>query len=242
MEKIKKENEKFLLECERWWIFALMICTAGFFGGYTYNVRGGVFCNAQTANFVLFALSLGNGDMTKALYYLIPMAAYLLGAVISELLPKKVNRILPLRWDTVFILFEIVMVVIIGFIPASAPVGICHVLINFICSMQYNTFRNAENIPAATTFCTAHTRSLGVYLVKWLRHTEEKSFLKRWLFHAGMITSFTLGAFLGTVCCRFAGTKAIWFSGIFLITAFADLLHADLTKEKHMRNVVPDGH
>lgn len=242
IQNIKKENDDFLLECERWWIFALMICVAGFYGGYTYSVRGGIFCNAQTANFVLFGMAVGNADIDKAIYYLIPMASYLGGTIISEILPKKFNKRFPLRWDTAFVLFEMIMVLIIGFIPSSAPVQICHIMINFICSMQYNTFRNAENIPASTTFCTAHTRSMGVYLVKWLRHRDEINFLKRCLFHMGMITAFIIGAFLATVCCRFFGTNAIWFAEILLFITFSDLLYADLTKEKDMHDKVPDGH
>lgn len=242
MENIKKENDRFLLECERWWIFALMICAAGFYGGYTYSVRGGVFCNAQTANFVLFGMAVGKADIQTALYYLIPMASYLGGTIISEFLPKKFNRHFPLRWDTAFVLFEMIVLLIIGFIPESAPVQISHIMINFICSMQYNTFRSAENIPAATTFCTAHTRSLGVYLVKWLKHRDEKNFLKRSLFHGGMIASFILGAFFATICCGCFGTKAIWFAEILLLITFADLLYADLTKEKNMRHRIPDGH
>ena len=38
---------------------------AGFYGAFTYSIRGGVFCNAQTANFVLFAMAwaMANGAM-----------------------------------------------------------------------------------------------------------------------------------------------------------------------------------
>ncbi len=244
MDKIrqKQENDNFLLECERWWVFALMMCIGGFYGGYTYSSRGGVFCNAQTANFVLFGIAVGNADWSLALYYLIPMVSYLSGTMISEFLPKKVNRRSPLRWDTLFIGFEILIVLILGFIPESAPVQICHILVNFMCSMQYNTFRAAEKIPMATTFCTAHVRSMGVYLVKWLKHRKETNFIKRSLFHAGMISVFILGVTLATVTCKIFGTRAIWFAEILLIITFADLLHADLTKEKGMLNRVPNGH
>ena len=220
----------------------MMICVAGFFGGYTYSVRGGIFCNAQTANIVLFSMAVGSADKEKAFYYLIPMASYLLGTIISEFIPKKVNRHFPVRWDTAFVLFEMIIVLIIGFIPESAPVQICHVIVNFVCSMQYNTFRNAEKIPAATTFCTAHTRSMGVYLVKWMKDRKDTGLLKRLLFHSGMIGSFALGALLATVCCRFFGTKAVWFTEILLLITFADLLHADLTKEKDLLDRVPHGH
>ena len=55
------------LECEKLWVFLTLMCVAGFFGAFTYTIRGGVFCNAQTANFVLFAMALGDGLWKKAL-------------------------------------------------------------------------------------------------------------------------------------------------------------------------------
>ena len=85
------ENNKSYLECEKKWIFEMLIFVAGFYGAFTYSIRGGVFCNAQTANFVLFAMAIGNRQFGQALYYLIPMGAYLLGAIISEALPKPIK-------------------------------------------------------------------------------------------------------------------------------------------------------
>ena len=49
MEAAKKEY----LECEKLWIFGVLMLAGGFLGAFTYSVRGGVFCNAQTGNFVL---------------------------------------------------------------------------------------------------------------------------------------------------------------------------------------------
>ena len=57
------------LECEKWWTFVLLMFVGGFFGAFTYSIRGGVFCNAQTANFVLSAVALGNGRWNESLYY-----------------------------------------------------------------------------------------------------------------------------------------------------------------------------
>lgn len=238
----KKENDSFLLECERWWIFALMMCIGGFYGGYTFICKGGVFCNAQTANFALLGIAVGSADWKKALYYLIPMVSYFSGTIISEILPKKVNKHIKIRWDTAFIGFEMIVVLILGFIPDSAPVQICHIIVNFMCSMQYNTFRNAEKIPTATTFCTAHVRNAGVYFVKWLKHKDETNFIKRSAFHFGMIMVFILGVILASILANIFGSSSIWFAEILLAITFADLLHADLTKEKGMLDRVPDGH
>ena len=52
--------EEEYLTCERRHIFFVLMGVAGFFGAFTYSIRGGIFCNAQTANFVLFAMALGN--------------------------------------------------------------------------------------------------------------------------------------------------------------------------------------
>lgn len=238
----KKDKPSFLLECERWWIFALMICLGGFYGAYTYICKGGVFCNAQTANFVMLGIAVGSADWKTALYYLIPMASYFSGTIISEFLPKKVNKHIKIRWDTAFIAFEMVIVLILALIPDTAPVQICHIMVNFMCSMQYNTFRNAEKIPTATTFCTAHVRSAGVYFVKWLRHKDDKSLIKRSGFHVGLILLFILGAISASLLSGIFGSKSILFAEILLIIAFIDLLHADLTKEKDMLDVVPHGH
>ena len=56
-EELEKKEEGFL-ECERWRCFLLLITVGGFFGAYTFSVKGGVFCNAQTANIVLFGMAL----------------------------------------------------------------------------------------------------------------------------------------------------------------------------------------
>ena len=72
------------LVCERWPVFALMMLAGGYFGAFTYTIRGGVFCNAQTGNFVLLAMALGRGEWGRASCFLIPITAYCLGAFVSE--------------------------------------------------------------------------------------------------------------------------------------------------------------
>ena len=47
------------LACERRRVCWLLMLTGGIFGAFTYILRGGVFCNAQTGNFLLLAMALG---------------------------------------------------------------------------------------------------------------------------------------------------------------------------------------
>ncbi len=177
----EKGADTYYLMCERKWIYHTLIVVAGCFGAYTYLLRGNVFCNAQTGNVVLMGLALGAGKWSEALYYLIPISAYLMGAFVSELLPNPIKRRFQIRWDTLLIGIEMAVVLGLGLIPASAPVQISQVAINFIASMQYNTFREAEGIPMATTFATNHIRQIGIGLAKEVRHfhTPDKSHRQR---------------------------------------------------------------
>ncbi len=220
-------------EWEKRWVFALLILVAGFYGGYTLVARGGVFCNGQTGNLALLGVALGSGNWRKAIYYLIPIGSYFLGIVVSETIPRQI-RCFRLRWDTLLTIIEIVLVVIMGFIPATAPHQICQVTINFICAMQYNTFRRAEGLSMATTFCVNHIRVVGISLSKLLfrreRNPETADKLKA---HSVMLGSFILGAVIAGTLCWWFSVRAIWFVLIPLVILAGDLLRADLIPYKN---------
>lgn len=237
-------SRPYFLMCERNWVYDVLMAVAGFFGAYTYLLRGNVFCNAQTGNVVLMGLALGAGAWGQALYYLIPISAYILGALVSELLPNPVKRSLPLRWDTLLIAIEMLAAVLVGLIPLSAPVQISQVAINFIASMQYNTFRQAEVVPMATTFATNHIRQIGVGLAKELAHrrTGDHAHRRKLLRHAQMLAFFTAGSVAGALCCRLLAERAVWVTLLPFAVVFAALLRSDLTTERDMLERKPAGH
>lgn len=239
-EKTRAEETDYL-ECEKKWVFDTLIFVAGFYGAFTYSIRGGVFCNAQTANLLMFAMQIGSGKFTQALHYLVSMAAYLLGAVVSEILPKPMKKLGLIRWDTFLIIIEMLAVVILGFIPESAPFQISQIIINFICSMQYNTFRQAQGVPMATTFCTNHIRQVGVWLTKAIKY-KDKKYGKRMLDHVLMLLCFVFGAAVSTFLCGRLLGRAIWFALIPLGILLFDLLYADLKTEQGMLYRKPRGH
>lgn len=231
------------LECEKRWVFRLLMLVGGFYGGYALTVRGGVFANARTANLALFAVNLGTGNWQKAAYYLIPMSAYLTGVVFSESIAKPLRRFGLMRWDTLLTLVEILLVVVLGLIPATAPHQISQIIISFICAMQYNTFRQAEGIPMATVFCTDHMRQFGSSLTKWLRKDDNAVAMReKTIAHARMLLCFAAGALSAALLSGVTGVKTIWFALLPLSILFAELLKADLTKEKDLLEMTPRGH
>ena len=225
-------EKKAYAENEKQWVYRILILIAGFYGGYAMLMRGGAFSNAQTGNVVLCAIALGNGQWQKAAYYLIPMSAYMLGCLVSELHISSKRSGRKMRWETVLILFELLAVAVMGWIPASAPHQICQILINLICAMRLSTFRQSEGIPMATIFCTNHIRQVGASLAHLFRkgaNRKEKLYMIR--MHGFMILSFMVGVAAATIGCKFMGVKSIWLMLLPLAVLFMELLKAD-RKEK----------
>lgn len=229
------EREKRYPEYEKRWIFALLIFVAGFYGAYTLSVRGGVFCNGQTGNLALMGVALGNGNWGKAVYYLIPIGSYFLGIAVSEIIPRQI-RCFHLRWDTLLTMIEMLLVTMMGFIPATAPHQICQVTINFICAMQYNTFRRAEGLSMATTFCVNHIRVVGISISRLLLRRDANGDAAQMLrAHGVMLGCFMLGAVTAGALCRFFTVRAIWFALIPLVVLAVDLLVADLKDQSAVK-------
>ena len=235
------EAKKKYLVCERRSVFALLTLSAGMMGAYTFNLRGGVFCNAQTANVVLMAIAFGSGAWGQGCYYLIPITAYLVGAFLSEILPSPVRRFGFLRWDTYLVAFEFLALFSIGFIPLGWPHQLVQVLVNFIASMQYNTFRQAEGIPMATTFCTNHVRQVGVALARIIRQKDQAA-VRRGLAHLVMLLCFFGGGAVLTPFCSLWGEKAIWLALIPNGIVLCRLVYADRVSEHDLLGRKPAGH
>lgn len=229
------------LECEKKTTFSILMFVGGFFGAFTFSVRGGVFCNAQTANFVLSAVALGSGKWSEFFYYFIPMTAYFMGAFISESVPNYIKWHLHIRWETLFLLLEMAAVIFLGLLPESAPYRISQVVINLLASMQYNTFRQAEHIPMATTFCTNHLRQVGIAASQTVRH-RDKDALQRMLVHCRMLLLFVLGGTTAAVLCWYLLGKTILFSLIPLAYLFIDFLIEDIHSRQSRLARRPEGH
>ena len=235
-----QDGERYLL-CEKRIVFFLLMVNSGMMGAYTFTQRGGVFCNAQTANIVMMSIALGQGRIRDGLYFLIPISAYFLGSFISELLPGPVKQRGRLRWDTVLIGIELAANFIIGFVPLTVPHRIVQVMINFLASMQYNTFRQAEGVPMATTFCTNHVRQLGIAAARRIRKGDREAG-GRFLLHLIMLCGFLGGGIILSLLGKYWSGRVIWISLIPLGIIFVNLIYADIKTEREYHSMKPHGH
>ena len=95
----------------------------------------------------------------------------------------------------------------------------------------------------ATTFCTNHVRQIGLGFAGFFMKGEKgRMYRKKVADHGIMVLCFMAGTCAAALACRLADIRAIWFNLIPLVILFADLFHADRTKEKELLEAVPDGH
>ena len=146
-----------------------------------------------------------------------------------------------IRWFIFLVGLELVILFLLGLLPDSAHFHITHFAVNFISSMQYNTFRQARDIPMATTFCTNHLRQTGIYFGKWIQ-TKNADSWKRIATHLFMIACFAVGGLVCALLGPLFGGKALWGALIPLAVVFVDLLYADLKTEKDYLDRIPRGH
>lgn len=204
------------------------MCTAGFLEAYTYILKGGVFANAQTGNMALLAMAIADGDRMRALFCIIPMIAYIIGIWLTLSMPKRLkNRI---QWESIFILLEILVFIVIGLLPATVPYAVSTIAVSFICAIQYNTFTKAHGIPMATTFCTNNLRQAVINFYHAFHKTDTDAKRKAWFFVRHLLC-FLGGGAAGGFLCRLFAERAIWMNAVVLIPAAVIMIGSDIKRK-----------
>lgn len=194
---------------------AALAFVGGFLDAYTYLLRGGVFANAQTGNVMFLSIYIAEGKFIKACYYIPPILAFVLGVLVTEYIKLQCEKRDYIKWEHLVLGVEIILLGIIGFLPASIPNGIVNVTIAFVCSVQVNSFRKVHNITYASTMCTGNLRSGTENLFRGIRENNHQ-LLKNALHYFGIIGLFILGAGVGTLLVHLIGIRSIWICCIIL--------------------------
>ena len=192
--------------------------SGGLQDAYTYLFRGKVFANAQTGNIVLLSQHLFAGEWDQTAHYLVPLLAFALGVFVAELLHGWFKDLQSLHWRQLVILFEIVLLFVVGFFPQEWNL-LANALVSFSCAMQVQTFRKVNGYGFASTMCIGNLRSGTEALCVWMRTKNAKAKDKAFHYFA-IIFLFGLGAGFGSVGIQWFGRYAIWSSCLLLVVSF----------------------
>ena len=198
---------------ESFYTVIFLSLSGGLQDAYTYLFRGGVFANAQTGNIVLLSVHLFEGEWVSAGRYLVPLLAFSLGVLTSELARWHFQGRL-LHWRQLVVLGEIVFLFLVGFLPARLDL-LANALVSFACAMQVQAFRKVDGYAFASTMCIGNLRSGTESLSIYLRDRNIGA-LKKTAHYYGIILIFAIGAGIGGVCSLHIGIRAIWGSSVLL--------------------------
>ena len=196
---------------------------------YTYLYRGKVFANAQTGNIVLMAVKLFAGEWGEALRYLMPLCAFALGIFVAEFIRLKLKRMQWLHWRQLVVLFEILMLFVVGFLPQELNL-LANSLVSFSCAMQVQSFRKVNGYAFASTMCIGNLRS-GMESLCAYGKTKDKKILRKSGNYFGIIFLFAVGAALGGHMIGYIGARTIWISCIILLISFLCMFIKEEKKE-----------
>lgn len=199
----------------------LLAMVGGYLDAYSYLIRDHVFANAETGNMVLFGISLLEGNYEGALHYLIPVLSFGVGIIISSIIREryKNNEKTYFHWRQIIIVFEIIILIIVAFIPVGDLNSIANVLIAFTCSMQVQTFRKFLGNPYATTMCTGNLRSGAEHLYMYFSKKDRMAGIKAFQYIC-IIVVFILGAVLGAFFTNILVQYSVLVCALFLIVVF----------------------
>ena len=186
---------------------------------YTYLYRGKVFANAQTGNIVLMAVKLFAGEWGETLRYLMPLCAFALGIFVAEFIRLKLKRMQWLHWRQLVVLFEILLLFVVGFLPQELNL-LANSLVSFSCAMQVQSFRKVHGNAYASTMCIGNMRSGMQYLYTGL-HTKDRAVLRRAMQYFAVIALFAVGAAAGSLLTIHFGNRVIWFCCALLLVSLS---------------------
>jgi len=200
----------------------LLAIVGGFLDAYTYISRNGVFANAQSGNIVLLGVKAAQGQWTEAFLHIPPIVAFILGVAVTETF--KQPRFVSVLPDTsrIVLLLEIVVLIIVGFLPSSVPNMLVTVTISFVAALQVSSFRTLIKWSYNTTMTTGNLRTASQAAYYAIFKRDENAAYQCLRFTA-IILSFLSGALLGSISTFTLGAKAVWLASAILFLAFVIL-------------------
>ncbi|MBH0120461.1 YoaK family protein [Rhodococcus sp. NPDC003382] len=203
----------------------ILTMVGGYLDAYTFITRDGVFANTQTANVILMGIDFAEAQWRDALAHLYPILAFLVGIAVAMLVKTgRIERRLtrPLRWATGL---QVIILVIVGFLPDSVHAAAVTVPIAFVAALQMGLYRMIGEL---TYMSIATTGNLMRLTEAWFRGFVDHDEVARrhTAVYGAICASFAGGAVFGALVSQWIGGQAAWVPAL-ILTVTLVLFHLD---------------
>ena|ERR1700730_7501743 len=174
-------------------ISLLLAFAGGYLDAYTWIIHG-VMANAQTANLVLLWVHGTAGEWERALHFVPPIAAFIVGVVTAAWLCRATGD----RASAISTLVEILLLV--GIVHNRLPDLAGTLGISFVAAMQTTIFTKVEGVACSSVMITGNLRQAieGLFAVV---SGQLDSFRRPGIF-AALCIAFGTGAAVGAYATK----------------------------------------
>lgn len=213
---------------------ATLALTAGAIESYSLIVLG-AFAGAQTGNVVLGAGDAARLDWAATARHVWPIVAFIGGVLLAQTLLLPGMTRLVRRPYRALLTLELVVVLVIGALPASSPRVLASILLTIAVAAQASTFRKLVDVGYNSAFTTgnlinfvtaAHAAVVG-------RQAIDRVHARR----IGLVIGcYAVGAVIGALASRHWHRHGAWCAAVFLAVAVGVFVHDERTN----RQIVPE--
>ena len=208
-------------------IASLLALTGGYLDAYTWIVHR-AFANAQTANLVFLWVYATGGEWGKALHYVPPLFAFMLGVIMASCLRKFV----PDKAPEISVVTEIVFLFIIAILHNRLP-GVAGTLgLSFVAAFQTASFPKVEGWSYSSVLATSNFRcTIEGLFAAFAGSPEARPFRRSYVFGT-MCVAFGVGAAIGALMTEMTRAYSLTVPVTLLLVV---LLVCELTTAKEWR-------
>lgn len=183
---------------ERVRVAIMLTFMSGFLDAYTFVTQGKRFAGLQTGNLIYLMKGLAEGNLSDVANYLLPIFAFMLGAVFTYFARAFAARHQALRWHALAGLILLVGVGITAILAQYIASQWTVLSLAFIAAVQLESFKRMRGTPYTNTMMTGNLKNMSVLILQGLfEHKPEV--LKRGGYTFLIILGFCLGVFTSTL-------------------------------------------
>ena len=173
----------------------------GYLDAYSYLAHNHVFANAQTGNFVLFAVYASGGQWEQAALHVPSIAAFALGVAGANLLGVRSQK---RTYRATLLCQAIELFMLIGLaVTGNLLPEICVVpIISFVAALQVTSFGKIGPYSFNSAMTTGNFRDATTGLVLWMKGCAPEENRGKAIKLGLICLSFLLGALCGGICTR----------------------------------------
>jgi uncharacterized membrane protein YoaK (UPF0700 family) len=175
-------------------IASLLALTGGYLDAYTWIVHR-AFANAQTANLVFLWVYVTVGEWDKALHYVPPLFAFVLGVIMASCLRKYA----PDNAPEISVATEIVLLFVVAILHNRLPLVAGTLGLSFVAAFQTASFPKVEGWGYSSVMATSNFRfTIEGLFAAFAGSPEARPFHRPYVFGV-MCVAFGAGAAIGAV-------------------------------------------